>query len=191
VALVACGWNFIGSLWLTDWEWDSPVSHYEWGFSEYDERFEPARRDEHAAAAADWWALSQEIEQAMKEISPDARSAGFVVTGNTHLINAGTIRMAAELDPWDPTIIIPDTTDPEVRDIELSPQLTTDRLAERVLVIGVHDQILWPLDSEVLTYLSEAEQAGYEVVDRFEMPRGGEFLMLRHPTTTDDDAGGS
>ena len=181
LALVAGGWNFVGALWLTPWDTDAPVSHYEWGFSEYDERFVPSRRAEHAAAAGDWWALSQDLEQAMKRISPDGRSAAFVVTGNTHLINAGTIRMAAELDPWDPTIIIPDTTSAATRTRELSPAVTTDRLAERVLVVGLHDQILWPLDAEVRTYLKEAQKKGYRVVERFQMPRGGEFLILRRP----------
>ncbi|MFZ4434749.1 MAG: hypothetical protein ACOYOQ_16280, partial [Microthrixaceae bacterium] len=117
----------------------------------------------------------------MRSISPDARTAAFVVTGNTHLVNAGTIRMAAELDSWDPTIIIPDTTSASTRSRELSPTVTTDRPAERVLVVGLHDQILWPLDADVLTYLEEAEQSGYEVVDRFRMPRGGEFVILRRP----------
>ena len=181
LTLVVVGWNFVGALRLTPWDPDAPVSHFEWGFSQYDQRFLPSRRGEHEAAAADWWALSQDLEQAMKRISPDGRSAAFVVTGNTHLINAGTIRMAAELDPWDPTIIIPDTTSASTRDRELSPTVTTDRPAERVLVVGLHDQILWPLDAEVLTYLEEAERRGYEVVDRFRMPRGGEFLILRRP----------
>ncbi len=185
LALVVVGWNFVGALRLTPWDPDAPVSHFEWGFSQYDERFLPTRRGEHESAAADWWALSQDLEQAMKRISPDGRSAAFVVTGNTHLVNAGTVRMAAELDPWDPTIIIPDTTSAATRERELSPTVTTDRPAERVLVVGLHDQILWPLDADVLTYLDEAEAQGYRVVDRHPMPRGGEFVILRRP-----DAGG-
>jgi hypothetical protein len=180
-ALAVGAVNLVGALWFTSWDVDRPVSHYEWGFSEYDERFAPSTRAEHEAAAGDWWALSQEIEQAMRSISPDARTAAFVVTGNTHLVNAGTIRMAAELDSWDPTIIIPDTTSASTRSRELSPTVTTDRPAERVLVVGLHDQILWPLDADVLTYLDEAEQQGYRVVDRFRMPRGGEFVILRRP----------
>ena len=111
-----------------------------------------------------------------------------MVTGNTHLVNAGTIRMAAELDSWDPTVIIPDTTSAATRVRELSPTVTTDRTAERVLVVGLHDQILWPLDADVLTYLDEAEQRGYRIVDRFPMPRGGEFVILRRPDPA--DAGG-
>ncbi|MFM7062368.1 MAG: hypothetical protein ACKO04_02575 [Actinomycetes bacterium] len=175
--------NLVGALWLTSWNPDRPVSHYEWGFSEYDERFVPSRRADHRVAARDWWALSQDLEQAMRKISPDGRSAAFVVTGNTHLVNAGTIRLAAELDPWDPTVIIPDTTSAATRVRELSPTVTTDRPAERVLVVGLHDQILWPLDADVLTYLDGAKQRGYRVVDQFPMPRGGEFVILRRPDT--------
>ncbi len=188
IALVVGVGNLVGALWLTPWNPDRPVSHFEWGFSEYDERFVPSRRADHEAAAAEWWSLSQELEQAMREISPDGRSAAFVVTGNTHLVNAGTIRMAAELDSWDPTVIIPDTTSAATRVRELSPTVTTDRTAERVLVVGLHDQILWPLDADVLTYLDEAEQRGYRIVDRFPMPRGGEFVILRRPDPA--DAGG-
>lgn len=171
------------ALWLTPWREGGASSHYEFGFSEYDERFVPSSRDEHPRAAREWWRTSQRIEKALREISPDGRSAVFVVVGNTHLWNSNTLRMASELDAWDPELWTVDTTRPPAerrRDLTPTVDLEAGRPAERVLVVGSHDQILWTLDANVRSFLAQAERSGFEEVERFAMPRGGDVLVLRH-----------
>lgn len=179
VQIVALGYG----LWLSPWEPDRrPASHYEWGFSEYDERFAPSRRAEHAAAARDWWELSRRVKDELKAIAPDGRSAIFVMVGNTHLYNANTVRMAAELDPWDPILIVPDTTEPPAeRQRHLTPTLAVraGSASERVLVVAQHDQIMWPLDADTPSFFAQARREGFTVTDRIEMPRGGDVLILR------------
>lgn len=182
VVLASAASTLPAALWLTTWEAPGAASHYEWGFSEYDERFEPSRRDEHPEAARDWWRASRRIQEHLRDISPDGRSAVFVVAGNTHLWNSNTIRMSSELDGWDPELWIPDTTKPPAdRRDYLTPtvRLEPGRRAERVLVVGDHDQILWPLDAEVRSFVRQAERSGYAETERFPLPRGGDVVVYR------------
>jgi hypothetical protein len=168
-------------LWLAPWHLDDPSSHYEWGFSEYDPRFVPQRRDEHATAAADWWRLSSRIERSLRRIAPTGDEASFVIAGNTHLWNANTIWMAAEMDPWNLSWLAVDTTRrPAERAASLTPRVGGPGGPERVLVIGVHNQILWPLDADVRSFLAQAERSGWRETERFEMPRGGHVALLRY-----------
>lgn len=169
------------ALWLTDWKPGIDGSHYEWGFAEYDERFRPDRRDEHEQAAADWWALSNQVEQEMRQISPDGQRTMFLTTGNTHLYNANVVRMAAEMDGWNPYIVIPDTTLPPKERAKWlgAAGLKKAGLKPRVLIVGIHDQILWPLDVETRSLLAQAKAMGFVETARFKMPTGGYVAMFQ------------
>ncbi|MFN8017999.1 MAG: hypothetical protein U0P45_07730 [Acidimicrobiales bacterium] len=184
--VVAAVYPIPPAYWLRRWHPTDPASHYEWGFSEYDERFSPRTRSEHAEAAAEWWALSQHVEQAMRKISPDGQQKVFLTTGNTLLYNANVVSMASELDGWNPYIVIPNTTLPAAQRAKWlgapDPARLGDR--ERVLVVGVHDQRLWPLDVKTRAFLRQAEDAGFVEVARFQMPRGGHVAILRRKASS-------
>jgi hypothetical protein len=161
------------------------TAHYEYGFAQYDERYEQGRRDEQPAAAADWRRLSERIERRMHELDGGTGDgAVFDVSGNMQLFNSNTLSLAAEQQGWGPRIRIPDTT---VGRDELLEELTPTgkgrdgREVERVLVVALHDRILFTPDAEVERFAELAAEHGWRVSDREAMPGGGEVLVLRHP----------
>lgn len=167
------------------------VSQYEYGFEIYDERFGPERRDELAAAAADWWALSVDVEAALRGLEVDGEKA-FTFSGNFQMFNSNTVGLAGELRSWSPRLWIPDTVgDADDRAKYLNPTATDidgndvlDRWGfpvERVLVLASHPHHLFTPDAEVAALRIEALSSGWEVVDEHEIPGGGSVEILRHP----------
>ncbi len=52
-------------------------------------------------------------------------------------------------------------------------------LKPRVLIVGIHDQILWPLDVETRSLLAQAKAMGFVETARFKMPTGGYVAMFQ------------
>ncbi|WCO65901.1 hypothetical protein PO878_15465 [Iamia majanohamensis] len=167
------------------------VAHYEYGFEQYDPRFGPSRRDDLEEAAADWWAVSTAVEDRLRALGDPE---GFVVTlsGNFQLFNANTVQLAGQLDGWTPRTWIPDTVRPEdERAADLTPAartpdggLVTDgqgRPVERVLLLALHDQTLFTPDAEVRAFARQARAAGWQPTASWDLPGGGEVVLLRHP----------
>ena len=178
-----------GLVLLTTWWLITPrlgiTAHYENGFAQYDVRYSQGRRDEQPAAARDWRRLSSDVERAMHRID-GGRGLGavFTVSGNMQLFNSNTLSLAGELRGWGPVIRIPDTTiSRHRRDADLTPTTTgpDGRTVERVLVVALHDKILFTPDAKVASFVRQARDEGWRTARTFEMPTGGEVLILRHP----------
>lgn len=166
------------------------TAHYEQGFAQYDERYEQGRRDEQPEAARDWWELNESVEEAMRQLDGGTGlGALFTVSGNMQLFNSNTLSLAGELQGWGPAVRIPDTTlDPGEREPDLDPQaLGRDgREVERILVVALHDKILFTPDAEVEDFYRQALDAGWERTQSFPMPGGGQVVILRHPAGSPD-----
>lgn len=167
--------------WIVPFEAPAPTSHYEYGFAEYDERFAPDRRDEHAEAAGDWWDATTSVLESMREQAPGRGAAAFTVSGNMQMFNANTLALAGELETWPPYMTIPDTAAGEdERAAALTPtDFFEGEYVERILVIALHDQTLFTPDTEVEAFAEEAQDAGWEVVDQVDLPDGGMVQILR------------
>lgn len=167
------------------------VSQYEYGFQQYDLRFGPDRRDELSEASADWWALSTDVEEGLRSLTVDGEKV-YTFSGNFQMFNSNTVGLAGELRSWSPRLWIPDTVGgASDRAKYLNPIATAlagneviDRWGypvERVLVLALHDQHLFTPDAQVEDLHDEAIEAGWRVVQRYDIPVGGEVLVLRHP----------
>jgi hypothetical protein len=161
------------------------TAHYEYGFAQYDGRYDQGRRDDQPAAARDWRELSSDLERAMNRIDGGTGlGAVFTVSGNMQLFNSNTLALAGELQGWGPTIRIPDTTlEPEERAGDLTPTTVAGdgREVQRVLVLAIHDRILFTPDAEVDAFYRQARREGWRAVDSYDMPGGGQVLVMRHP----------
>lgn len=167
------------------------VSQYEYGFQQYDVRFGPDRRSELATASAEWWAASVAVEEELRGLTADGEKV-YTFSGNFQMFNSNTVGLAGELRSWSPRLWIPDTVgDADDRAIYLDPTATdlagNDVIdafgypVERVLVLALHDQHLFTPDADVQALHDEAVEAGWEPVRRFDLPVGGEVVVLRHP----------
>lgn len=167
------------------------VSQYEYGFQQYDVRFGPDQREDLEAAAADWWELSVDVEEGLRGLTTDGEKV-YTFSGNFQMFNSNTVGLAGELRSWSPRLWIPDTVgDAADRAEYLNPTATDlagndvmDRWGypvERVLVLAIHDQHLFTPDEQVRDLYDEALEEGWEVIDRYPIPVGGEVLVLRHP----------
>lgn len=157
-------------------------AHVEWPFAQYDDRFSPSSRDQHARAARDWERLNREVADDLRRLR---RESGAVptVSGNTLVFNSNSLALAAELQGWDLDPRVPDTTGgPAERRRWLTPRDWNDRgeRVERVLVIADHEHPLFTPDSAVRAYAREARTAGWAVEARHDLPTGGSVAILRH-----------
>jgi len=191
---LASAWWFVppGTVGVRHFAQNSVVStHYEEGFAQYDPRFAPGRRGEHAAAAADWYDLSSEVEQEMQRIESSSRAAVFTLSGNMQLFNSNSIALVGELRSHVHRIWIPDTTlAAHDRSIDLSPlakeangtllERDDGEYIERVLVVALHDRMLFTPDRDVAEFAAQATAAGWRVSRSFEIPGGGTVEFLRH-----------
>lgn len=180
--------------WLVS-PWGGLTAHYEYGFAQYDARYDQGRRDEQPAAAQDWWELSQAVEREMRRVDGGTGDgAVFTLSGNMQLFNSNTLSLAGEVQAWGPAIRIPDTTvDASERAADLTPtaQGRDGRTVERVVVLALHDRILFTPDAEVASFARQAEREGWEVDSELDMPGGGTVRILRHPDAAGNgEAGG-
>lgn len=170
------------------------TAHYEHGFAQYDERYEQGRRDEQPEAAADWWELTTSVEEYLRELDGGTGlGAEFIVSGNMQLFNSNTIALASELEGWGPQVVIPDTTlDDAERAEDLDPRGSgrDGRELERVLVLALHDHILFTPDAEVESFHRQALGSGWEEVRSFDMPGDGRVVVMRHAAASQDLGGG-
>lgn len=167
------------------------VAQYEYGFEQYDPRFGPYRRDELAEAAADWWAVSSDVERYLRDLTPDGQKV-LTTSGNFEMFNSNTVQLAGELHGWTPRTWIPDTVaGADERAEWLTPTARDDagtvvtdpagEPVERILLLALHDQHLFTPDAEVEALHAEAVAAGWEVARAFPLPEGGEVVVMRHP----------
>lgn len=185
VALSAVG--LAGQWWIVPYAPGGLTSHYEFGFAQYDERFEPTRRDEHRAAAADWDQLNREVLAAIRPDASTDEPSGqddpvFTMSGNMQLFNTNSLELAGELSGWSPDLRVPDTA-AEGADLSsfLTPTVTDDgRTVERILIIAQHDRILFTPDADVDEFSDLAAERGWTVTRRIDMPGGGQVRILRH-----------
>lgn len=167
-------------------------THFEYGFSEYDNRFAPENRSEQATASAEWWAASQGVERALREIAHKKPNVIFYMSGNFEMMNTNSVLLAAELDSWSPTVWVPDTTvDAQHIDMQLS-SLAADldgntieprrgSTFERVVVLLEHGYHLFTPDAQVAKFAARARELGWIEVEKFDLPRGGTASILRMP----------
>ncbi len=172
--------SLLSAWWVLPYDEARLPSHYEFGFAEYDRRFHPTRRGEHDAAAAEWSATSQEVLEAVRSTRPGP-DALVTLSGNMEMFNANTLRLAGELDGWSPVVVVPDTA--AGRD-ELATFLTptVDQDGEqvnRVLVLALHDKILFTPDAEVRKFERLARAAGWQTERTVDLPTGGTVEVLR------------
>lgn len=175
------------------WWWIGPgqgpppmSSHYEFGFAQYDERFAPARRDESAAAAADWWRVQRDLARELADLSGPAGAPFVVMSGNMQLLNNNQVALAAELDGRPLTITIPDTAEPDAelrRVLEPFPAAADGSGDEKVVVVAHHDHILFTPDLQVERFDELARRTGWQVARDLELPGGGTVTILRHPAS--------
>jgi hypothetical protein len=153
-------------------------AQYEGGFSQYDTRFATDRRDDLAAATADWKTLNQRVARSLRSIDGGRDATVFTMSGNMELLNSNTLLLAAEVDGWGARIQIPDTTQPDhERAASLAPRADDGR--RRVLVLARHDHILFTPDRDVSSFARQARAAGWVLTERFHMPGGGRVDVLR------------
>lgn len=183
VVIAAISVQLLAQLWwLVPFEAPAPTSHYEYGFAQYDERFGPDRRDEHAVAADEWWEAVVAVRDAMREQAPGRGQAVFTVSGNMQLFNANSLSLSGEMISWPVYMTIPDTAaGAEERAASLTPTAFFEAWVERILVVARHDQILFTPDTEVEAFAEEADDAGWRVVERVDLPDGGVVEILRLP----------
>ncbi len=165
-------------------------THYEAGFAQYDERFATARRPAGTRAAAQWRRANSAIERELRAIYDDRDGAvEFTMSGNMQLMNSNSVTLAAELRGWSPPIFIPDTALGRAERARSLSRWATDaagnrktvgdgRPVERVLLVGLHDHILFTPDAAVAEFAQEARRSGWRPVARIALPGGGAVEVL-------------
>jgi len=190
-ALVAFAiWTMGRSLWLIE---PGPVqpprsAHYEDGFAQYDVRFASDRRDQLAAATADWRATNRRVFRSLAELVPTGDPVPATVSGNMVLLNANSLALQAELDVVDFRPEIPDTVRSRKERAKFLTPTTSDvggTKVERLLVLELHDKILFTPDEKVRDFARQAKAAGWQVVDSVPLPTGGVVEILRHRDNLD------
>jgi 4-amino-4-deoxy-L-arabinose transferase-like glycosyltransferase len=173
--------------WLLPYGPERPTAHYEYGFAQYDERFDPTRRELHPVAAAQWRELTEDVLEVLRPIAPHDSAAMLVtISGNMQLFNTNTLTLAGELSGWQPVLRVPDTLEPaRARALELSPTaVVRGQTVPRVLLIADHDRILFTPDSRVELFARQARSEGWRTTDVVPMPGGGEVIVMRHPASS-------
>lgn len=157
-------------------------SQQEPGFAEYDRRFATERRGEEVVAAAEWWAVTADVASIVDRIDAEDGEVEFWLSGSFMMFNTNTVTLHEELRDREFAFHIPETRrSPSRRRADLTPTISDDDgERERVLIVAVHDHILFPSDMEVHSFARQAERAGWRVVDRVDMPTGGEVRVYRH-----------
>ena len=166
-------------------------THYEDGFAQYDARFATARRSEQRAAADDWWKVNRDVERSMRRIDDAEGGVIFSMSGNMQMLNSNSLTLVAELDNWGVRIWIPDTTAPASRrrlDLDRWARDDDGRIVrrddgrpfERVLVVSLHDRILFTPDRDVASFAAQARRSGWHLTERFDLPGTGEVQILRY-----------
>ncbi len=185
-AFLAFGvWTLGRSLWLIGPGTSQPPrsAHYEDGFAQYDTRFSSDRRDQLAAATADWRATNRRVFRTLAELVPTGDPVPATVSGNMVLLNANSLALQAELDVVDFRPEIPDTVKPRRERAKFLTPTTTDvggTEVERLLVLELHDKILFTPDEKVRDFARQARAAGWKVVGTVPLPTGGVVEILRH-----------
>lgn len=181
-----------GQWWILPYSPTRITAHYEFGFAQYDPRFGPTQRTEHREAAADWEHLNGAVLAAIRaDAAAPSRSSGadpvVTMSGNMQLFNSNSLALTGELAGWTPDIRVPDTSTPGTDlGADMTPTVTEDgRTVERILVIAVHDKILFTPDGDVDAFSDLAAATGWTVTDRLALPGGGEVRILRHGNTAD------
>jgi len=110
------------------------------------------------------------------------RRAQITVSGNFQMFNTNTLQLASELEGRTLRVQVPDTvTTPKRRAADLEPRVDDDGQAlERILVVALHDEILFTPDARVRSLYREAKAAGWREVHRAAIPVGGTVVVLRH-----------
>lgn len=172
-------------LWLVPYGEPGPTAHYEHGFAQYDERFGPTARARHAEAAREWRDVSERVLGAIRTEVTGEDDPVVTLSGNMQLFNTNSLTLAGELRGWSPRLEVPDTAEPPERLAEhLTPTADHDgRTVPRVLLLAVHDRILFTPDEDVAAFARQAREAGWRVERRIPMPNGGEVQVLRHRST--------
>ena len=189
VALVGFGaWTLGRSLWIIE---PGPVqpprsAHYEDGFAQYDTRFSSQQRDHLAVATREWRRANQSIVRAMSRLTPAGQPVAATVSGNMVLLNANSLALQFELDRRDFRPEIPDTERSAKERAAFLTPTTTDRAGsriERLLVLELHDKILFTPDAKVRRFAAQAQRAGWRTVATVPLPTGGVVEVRRAPTT--------
>ena len=113
----------------------------------------------------------------------------FTMSGNMQLMNSNSVTLAAELRGWSPPIFIPDTALGRAERARSLSRWATDaagnrktvgdgRPVERVLLVGLHDHILFTPDAAVAEFAQEARRSGWRPVARIALPGGGAVEVL-------------
>ena len=170
-----------GVTWLAENHLHS--SQQEPGFAEYDPRFSTPNRGQENTAIEEWSRLHEHVSRIVEEIEESATPMSFTLSGNMELFNSNSMYLYAELNGRDTEFRIPDTTrSPSELRRELAP-IDPDvdgEPAERVLIVALHDFILFPPDRRVAEFARQARSAGWIVTESVPMPIGGEVQILRH-----------
>ena len=154
------------------------------GFAEYDLRLSTAQRPEARRAAADWWALTSEVSTLVHRIERSAGPTSLWLSGNMEMFNTNTMNLFAELHGRGTAFHIPDTTLPSAaRRADLTPTVLEKdgTRSERILVVALHDHILFTPDHDVASFTRQARALGWRTVRRVPMPGGGTVEILRFP----------
>ena len=185
-AFLAFGvWTLGRSLWLIGPGTSQPPrnAHYEDGFAQYDTRFASDRRDQLAAATADWRATNRTVFRTLAGLVPTGRPVPATVSGNMVLLNANSLALQAELDVREFRPEIPDTVRSTKERARFLTPTTTDGAGneiERLLVLELHDKTLFTPDEKVRDFARQAGAAGWRVVESVPLPTGGRVEILRH-----------
>lgn len=157
-------------------------SQQEPGFAEYDRRFATERRGSEVVAAREWWQVTERVSRIVDRIAAEDGAVEFWMSGSMTMFNTNTLTLHGEIRGRERAFHIPETRRPAAeRRRYLTPTVRDDDgvRRERVLILAVHDRILFPPDMEVASFARQAEAAGWRVTDRVPMPRGGEVRVLR------------
>ena len=160
------------------------VLHYDTDIGRYDARFDRDRPGDHAVAARQWWSVDRRVTGELARLTGRGTTGIITMTGNSYLFNSNTIALAAELDLWNPTLEVPDTTVPAPG---LSRYLTrsSDQLRrggipkERILVVVRQAHEVFTPDTQWRALDRAARHAGWSTVATFPLPSGGEVAILR------------
>lgn len=188
----AVSWWWISPLeggvpWLAENHLDS--SQQEDGFAEYDLRFAQSNRGQERVAAEEWRSLTEQVSRIATDIETSDGPVSFWLSGNMQLFNTNTMYLRAEMTGRDTLYRIPDTTQPaRRRAADLTPTVEgrDDDFVERVLIVALHDRILFPPDFGVADFATQATEMGWRVTDRVPMPGGGVVQVMRHRSASGD-----
>lgn len=162
---------------------ESPTSHYEYGFAQYDERFDPTTRHQHREASDEWAEVSRAVADWMAAQGSERHRPVFTLSGNMQLFNSNTLLLAAELRSTALHIEIPDTGEPlEVQRGWLRPTVERRGVGpvERILLVARHQKTLFTPDLDVAAFEELARSTGWEHVRSFELPTDGEVAVFAH-----------